>query len=38
VEEIRLEKTLINAIHGKNGRSKKGIISRVDTKPQNQLT
>jgi hypothetical protein len=35
MEEIRLEETLISAIHGKNGRSKKNTTSRVDIKPQN---
>jgi hypothetical protein len=33
MEEIRLEKTLVNAIHGKNGISKKGTTIKVDTKP-----
>jgi hypothetical protein len=37
MKEIRFEKTSIIAIYGKNGRSKEGTTSRVDTKLQNQL-
>jgi hypothetical protein len=35
MEEIGLEKTSVNTIHGENGRSNKGTTSRVDTKPEN---
>ncbi len=38
MKEIRLEGTLVNAIHGKNGKSKKGTTNRVDMKLQNQLS
>jgi len=36
-KEIRLEKTSVSAIYGKDGRSKEGTTSKVDTQPQNQF-
>jgi hypothetical protein len=38
MKEMGLEETLMGAIHGKNGRSKKGTNNRVDTKLQNRLS
>jgi hypothetical protein len=35
VEEIGLEKTFVDTIHGENGRSKKGTTNKVDMEPQN---
>jgi hypothetical protein len=37
-KEIKLEKTSVSAIYGKDGRSKEGTTSKVDTQPQNQLS
>ncbi len=37
MEDIRLDETSVSAIHGKNGKSKKGRTNRVDMKPKNQF-
>ncbi len=38
MKEITLEETLVNVIHGKNGKSNKGTTNKVDMKLQNQLS
>jgi len=37
MKEIKLKETLVNVIHGKNGKSNKGTTNKVDMKLQNQL-
>jgi hypothetical protein len=38
MKEIKLEETLVNVIHGMNGKSNKGTTNKVDMKLQNQLS